>query len=163
RLQKNFRAGLPIGASARRFDAIAWLRRYGTTLFLVLLLVFFACQNERFISLRNLTNILTEGSIYGIIAVRMMLVIVTVGVDLARRHPHPQRWSPDLRLRSWLSMVGYRNDRSYPRSCRPVRVDRRRGLHRATPYTVWPSRLRCRRESRGRSAQRAERRGDRHQ
>ena len=66
-----------------RGDVIAWLRRYGTTLFLVLLIVFFTSQNQRFISLRNLTNILTEGSIYGIIAVGMTFVILTAGVDLA--------------------------------------------------------------------------------
>jgi inositol transport system permease protein len=46
-----------------RFDSIAWLRRFGTSLFLALLMIFFALQNERFLSLRNLTNILTEGSI----------------------------------------------------------------------------------------------------
>jgi inositol transport system permease protein len=69
--------------SPRRFDAIAWLRTYGTTLFLALLMVFFASQNQRFISLRNLTNILTEGSIYGIIAVGMTFVILTAGVDLS--------------------------------------------------------------------------------
>jgi inositol transport system permease protein len=68
---------------AGRFDAIAWLRKYGTMLFLALLIVFFTCENQRFISLRNLTNILTEGSIYGIIAVGMTFVIVTAGVDLA--------------------------------------------------------------------------------
>src|ERR1700691_2951395 len=67
----------------KSFDAIGWLRRYGTTLFLALLMVFFASQNQRFISLRNLTNILTEGSIYGIIAVGMTFVILTAGVDLA--------------------------------------------------------------------------------
>lgn len=66
-----------------RIDAIGWLRRYGTTLFLAVLIVFFTSQNERFISLRNLTNILTEGSIYGIIAVGMTFVILTAGVDLA--------------------------------------------------------------------------------
>jgi inositol transport system permease protein len=66
-----------------RGDVIVWLRRYGTTLFLVLLIVFFTSQNQRFISLRNLTNILTEGSIYGIIAVGMTFVILTAGVDLA--------------------------------------------------------------------------------
>jgi inositol transport system permease protein len=66
-----------------RVDAMAWLRRYGTMLFLALLIVFFTSQNQRFISLRNLTNILTEGSIYGIIAVGMTFVILTAGVDLA--------------------------------------------------------------------------------
>jgi inositol transport system permease protein len=68
---------------AGRFDIIAWLRKYGTMLFLALLIVFFTYENERFISLRNLTNILTEGSIYGIIAVGMTFVILTAGVDLA--------------------------------------------------------------------------------
>src|ERR1700735_4809034 len=66
-----------------RIDAIGWLRRYGTTLFLAVLIVFFTSQNERFLSLRNVTNILTEGSIYGIIAVGMTFVILTAGVDLA--------------------------------------------------------------------------------
>ncbi|MDP9007347.1 MAG: ABC transporter permease [Pseudomonadota bacterium] len=69
--------------SRKSIEAIAWLRRYGTTLFLALLIVFFASQNPRFISPRNLTNILTEGSIYGIIAVGMTFVILTAGVDLS--------------------------------------------------------------------------------
>jgi len=67
----------------KSFNVIPWLRKFGTTLFLALLMVFFACQNERFLSLRNLTNILTEGSIYGIIAVGMTFVILTAGVDLS--------------------------------------------------------------------------------
>jgi inositol transport system permease protein len=69
--------------SGTRFNVIAWLRRFGTTLFLVLLMLFFASQNQRFLSIRNLTNILTEGSIYGIIAVGMTFVILTAGVDLS--------------------------------------------------------------------------------
>ena len=68
---------------AFRFDAVTWLRRYGTTLFLVALVVFFGVENSRFLSLRNITNILTEVSIYGIIAVGMTFVILTAGVDLA--------------------------------------------------------------------------------
>jgi inositol transport system permease protein len=72
-----------MGEATLRGDVIVWLRRYGTMLFLVLLIVFFTSQNQRFISLRNLTNILTEGSIYGIIAVGMTFVILTAGVDLA--------------------------------------------------------------------------------
>src|ERR1700723_4389645 len=71
------------GTADRRFDAVAWLRRYGTSLFLGALIVFFALENSRFLSLRNVTNILTEVSIYGIIAVGMTFVILTAGVDLA--------------------------------------------------------------------------------
>ncbi|HEV7358804.1 MAG TPA: ABC transporter permease [Steroidobacteraceae bacterium] len=70
-------------AALRRFDTIGWLRRYGTSLFLVLLIVFFAAENSRFLSMRNISNILTEVSIYGIIAVGMTFVILTAGVDLA--------------------------------------------------------------------------------
>ena len=70
-------------AAHRRFDAVGWLRRYGTSLFLVLLIVFFAAENPRFLSMRNVSNILTEVSIYGIIAVGMTFVILTAGVDLA--------------------------------------------------------------------------------
>ena len=71
------------GTAGRRFDAVTWLRRYGTSLFLLALIVFFGLENSRFLSLRNVTNILTEVSIYGIIAVGMTFVILTAGVDLA--------------------------------------------------------------------------------
>ncbi|MDP9091025.1 MAG: ABC transporter permease [Pseudomonadota bacterium] len=69
--------------SSRRFDAVGWLQRYGTSCFLAALILFFALQNSRFLSVRNVTNILTEVSIYGIIAVGMTFVILTAGVDLA--------------------------------------------------------------------------------
>ncbi|WP_066266312.1 ABC transporter permease [Hydrogenophaga palleronii] len=66
-----------------KFDLVGFLERYGVLLFLVLLVVLFATQNPRFISMRNVSNILTEVSIYGIIAVGMTFVILTAGVDLA--------------------------------------------------------------------------------
>lgn len=65
------------------FDTLGFLRKYGTTLFLLLLIVFFSTQNDRFLSLRNASNILTEVSIYGVISVGMTFVILTGGVDLA--------------------------------------------------------------------------------
>ena len=64
-------------------DAVGWLRRYGTSLFLLALILFFALENSRFLSIRNIANILTEVSIYGIIAVGMTFVILTAGVDLS--------------------------------------------------------------------------------
>jgi inositol transport system permease protein len=69
--------------ASRRADAVGWLRRYGTSLFLLALILFFALENSRFLSIRNVANILTEVSIYGIIAVGMTFVILTAGVDLA--------------------------------------------------------------------------------
>ncbi len=47
------------------------------------LVAVFALLNQRFLSPRNITNILTEVSIFGIIAVGMTYVILTGGVDLA--------------------------------------------------------------------------------
>src|SRR3984893_18718595 len=70
-------------AASRHFDVVGWLRRYGTSLFLAALILFFALENSRFLSLRNVTNILTEVSIYGIIAIGMTFVILTAGVELA--------------------------------------------------------------------------------
>jgi len=70
-------------ASARSFDTVGFLRTWGTSLFLLLLIAVFAAANPRFLSLRNATNILTEVSIYGIIAIGMTFVILTAGVDLA--------------------------------------------------------------------------------
>jgi inositol transport system permease protein len=65
------------------FDMVAFLRTWGTTLFLLLLIAVFAAWNPRFLSVRNAVNILTEVSIYGVIAVGMTFVILTAGVDLA--------------------------------------------------------------------------------
>ena len=67
----------------RRIDAIGFLEKYGVLLFLVLLILIFDWQNPRFLSPRNIWNILTEVSIYGIMAIGMTGVILTGGVDLA--------------------------------------------------------------------------------
>ncbi|ADU15208.1 ABC transporter permease [Asticcacaulis excentricus] len=74
---------LPAPPAKPPFDTVAFLRTWGTTLFLLLLIVGFAAWNPRFLSLRNALNILTEVSIYGVIAVGMTFVILTAGVDLA--------------------------------------------------------------------------------
>src|SRR5271166_3498405 len=52
------------------FEWIAFLQKFGVFLFLIL-------------SIRNLFNILTDVSIYGVMAVGMTLVILTAGVDLS--------------------------------------------------------------------------------
>ena len=70
-------------SEARKRSLIEFLNRYGTSLFLVLVCAIFMSQNPRFLSLRNIANILTDVSIYGVIAVGMTFVIITSGVDLA--------------------------------------------------------------------------------
>ena len=62
---------------------LALLRNGRTVVFLVLVALVFASQNARFLSLRNLTNILADVSIYGVIAVGMTFVILSAGVDLS--------------------------------------------------------------------------------
>jgi inositol transport system permease protein len=59
------------GTGGRGFDIIGFMEKYGVLLFLVLLILLFTAYNPRFLSARNITNILTEVSIYGIIGVGM--------------------------------------------------------------------------------------------
>src|SRR5260370_8197185 len=62
---------------------IAILEKFGVLIFLLLLVLFFTSQNERFLSVRNVLNILADVSIYGIMAVGMTFVFPTAGVDLS--------------------------------------------------------------------------------
>ncbi|STD26605.1 ABC transporter [Enterobacter asburiae] len=64
---------------AGRIDPIAFFERFGVLIFMILLLIFFQSQNSNFFSERNIFNILTEVSIYGIMAVGMTFVILTAG------------------------------------------------------------------------------------
>jgi inositol transport system permease protein len=67
----------------RKMEWIAVLEKFGVVLFLLLLVVFFQFQNERFLSIRNILNILSDVSIYGILSVGMTFVILTSGIDLS--------------------------------------------------------------------------------
>src|SRR5687767_16020385 len=67
----------------RGFDFVGFMEKYGVLLFLILLIILFTAYNPRFLSPRNITNILTEVSIYGIIGVGVTFVILTGGIDLA--------------------------------------------------------------------------------
>ncbi|MBI0249535.1 ABC transporter permease, partial [Yersinia pestis subsp. pestis] len=60
-----------------------FFERFGVLIFMFLLLIFFQLQNSNFLSERNIFNILTEVSIYGIMAVGMTFVILTAGIDLS--------------------------------------------------------------------------------
>lgn len=67
----------------KKIDFIAVFERFGVLIFMVLLILFFQTQNGHFLTGRNTINILTEVSIYGIMAVGMTLVILTAGIDLS--------------------------------------------------------------------------------
>ncbi|HWU15326.1 MAG TPA: ABC transporter permease, partial [Caulobacter sp.] len=70
-------------STPRRFDPLAFARKHRTILFLLLLIAVFGAVNERFLTIRNALNILSEVSIYGIIAVGMTYVILIGGIDVA--------------------------------------------------------------------------------
>jgi inositol transport system permease protein len=70
-------------SAPRRFDPLAFARKHRTILFLLLLVAVFGAVNERFLTIRNALNILSEVSIYGIIAVGMTYVILIGGIDVA--------------------------------------------------------------------------------
>jgi inositol transport system ATP-binding protein len=76
----------PEQALQRQRKSTRWmaiLEKFGVVIFLLLLILFFTSQNERFLSVRNLFNILADVSIYGIMAVGMTFVILTAGIDLS--------------------------------------------------------------------------------
>lgn len=67
----------------KKFEMVGFFEKYGVLLFLIVLVAIFTIYNPMFLSARNVKNILTEVSIYGIIGVGMTYVILTGGIDLA--------------------------------------------------------------------------------
>jgi inositol transport system permease protein len=73
----------PVIKTANGIQWIAILEKFGVMLFLGVLIMFFELQNERFLSVRNIFNILSDVSIYGILSVGMTFVILSAGIDLS--------------------------------------------------------------------------------
>lgn len=59
------------------------LRELGLFLFIVLISLIIQLRNPVFLSVSNITSLLTNTSILGILAVGMMLVLITRGIDLS--------------------------------------------------------------------------------
>ncbi len=66
-----------------KFDAGEFFRRYGTTLIFLILVACAASLSSSFFSERNIMNVLRQVSGTGIMAVGMLLVIMTRGIDLS--------------------------------------------------------------------------------
>lgn len=66
-----------------RFDAGDFFRRYGTAIIFLLLVICAASLSSSFFSERNIMNVLRQVSGTGIMAVGMLLVILTRGIDLS--------------------------------------------------------------------------------
>lgn len=56
---------------------------FGVYGFIIILFIIGATQSERFLSVRNLTNVARQSAFLGIVALGQMLVILTAGIDLS--------------------------------------------------------------------------------
>lgn len=71
------------GLASNSIDWSDTIAKLAPLIFLVVLVIFFYSYNERFLSTRNIFNILTEVSIFGMLAIGMTFVILTAGIDLS--------------------------------------------------------------------------------
>ena len=71
------------GLGRRKIPASERFRELGLLVFIALLCVGFQIGNPRFLSLENINDLLTNTAILGILAVGMMMVILTRGIDLS--------------------------------------------------------------------------------
>jgi ribose/xylose/arabinose/galactoside ABC-type transport system permease subunit len=67
----------------RGFNTREFLQRYGLLLSFLLLCLVLTLMSDRFLTVSNLTNVLRQSTINGIIAIGMTLVILTAGIDLS--------------------------------------------------------------------------------
>ena len=88
----EFEGGAVMNISARLFGGLTdsqrlFLRRYGPIFavygFIIVLFIIGATQSERFLTVRNLTNVARQSAFLGIVALGQMLVILTAGIDLS--------------------------------------------------------------------------------
>jgi putative xylitol transport system permease protein len=69
--------------TSRGKPTLAWLTEYGIIIAFILLCVALTFLNKYFLTPENITNILLQTSINGILAMGMTLVILTGGIDLS--------------------------------------------------------------------------------
>lgn len=70
-------------AAAQKSNIHQYLQRYGLIISFLLLCLVLASLSDRFLTVNNLTNVLRQSTINGIIAVGMTFVILTAGIDLS--------------------------------------------------------------------------------
>jgi len=69
--------------SMQAIKLAALLKKYGIVFALILLIAGISLAEPKFLSPTNIFNVLTQSSIYGIMALGMTLVIITKGIDLS--------------------------------------------------------------------------------
>jgi galactofuranose transport system permease protein len=81
-------AGMAVGSGSvrgrvMRARVASFLQRQGALVALVLVVVFATARYERFLTEENLTNVLRQSSMLGLVALGMTFVILTGGIDLS--------------------------------------------------------------------------------
>lgn len=70
-------------SNEKKQKAIALIQKYGIILVLLFLIIGISIAEPKFLSSTNIFNVLTQSSIYGIMALGMTLVITSKGIDLS--------------------------------------------------------------------------------
>ena len=65
------------------FDFSKFMNTYGIVAILVVMVLGISVKNPKFLGFDNIMNLLTQSSMYGILALGMLLVIVSKGIDLS--------------------------------------------------------------------------------
>lgn len=66
-----------------RLGFSGFIGKYAVVMMLIIMFVFFTALNKNFASFPNIMNILKQSSIYGVMALGMLPVIITLGIDLS--------------------------------------------------------------------------------
>ncbi|TWT01936.1 ABC transporter permease [Planomicrobium sp. CPCC 101079] len=76
-------AELPVEKKTSKLAAVSKFRELGLLAFIVLLCVVVQTKNASFLTIGNLTDMITNTAILSILALGMMLVLITRGIDLS--------------------------------------------------------------------------------
>lgn len=66
-----------------KFNVIEFMKKYGIVFILIFMVAIIAINDPKFLSINNILNLLTQSSMYGILALGLLLVIVSKGIDLS--------------------------------------------------------------------------------
>ena len=72
-----------LSASEQRQKVVTFLFKYGILIVLIMMIVALSIMSPNFLSPNNIFNVLTQSSIFGILALGMTIVIISRGIDLS--------------------------------------------------------------------------------
>lgn len=70
-------------AKIKKFEYVEMLKKYGIVFVLILMIIGISIVEPKFLRPNNIFNVLTQSSIYGIMALGLTLVIISKGIDLS--------------------------------------------------------------------------------